>query len=47
MKQHDETNMMKQTFCTNNKHRQSAPRIIGRENYERYADMINYQEKVV
>lgn len=23
------------------------PRIIGRENYERYADMINYQEKVV
>ena len=34
MKQHDETNMMKQTFCTNNKHRQSAPRISNPESSE-------------
>ena len=51
MKQHDETNILHQqqaqTISATNQRHESAPRIIGRENYERYADIINYQEKVV
>ncbi len=47
MKQHDETNILHQQQAQTISATNEQPRIIGRENYERYADMINYQEKVV
>ena len=47
MKQHDETNILHQQQAQTISDPNQRPRIIGRENYERYANMINYQEKVV